>query len=132
MLVFVRSHSWFSKLNYWLMFHLYGVYFGMISCDCNTGFSIYLLICLINSLWFSWCWCYALIKNVFDSVFLLHRTIFFLSTITWKFLIFNWLEYVFIVTAYYLRNIFCVTITYFNWVAIEYFMQLVIFWKMFV
>ena len=66
----------------------------------------------INSLWFSWCWCYALIMNVFHSAFPLHRTIFFLSAITWKFWIFHWLEYVLIVAAYYLRNIFCATITY--------------------
>ena len=28
------------------MFHFYNVCFGMISCDCNTAFSIHLLICL--------------------------------------------------------------------------------------
>ena len=48
---------------------------------------------------------------LFHSAFPLHWTIFFLSTTTWKFLIFNWLEYVLIVAAYYLRNIFCATIT---------------------
>ena len=70
-------------------------------------------------------------KNVFHSTFLLHWTI-FLSTITWKFLIFNWLEFVLIVAAYFLRNIFCTTITYFNLIAIESLMQLPIFWKMFI
>ena len=69
-------------------------------------------------------WWYALIKNVIHSAFPLHQTILFLSTIIWKFLIFVWLKFVLILTAYYLGNIFCATITYLNWVTIEYFMQL--------
>ena len=73
---------------------------------------------------FCCCWRYALIKNVFHSAFPFHRTILFLFTIIWKFLIFVWLTFLLIVTAYYLGNIFCATITYFNWVMSKYFMQL--------
>ena len=80
-----------------------------------------------NSLGFCWCWSYALKNNVFHSAFPLHQTIFFLSTVTWKFLTFIWLKCVLIVAAYYLRNTFVANITY---LTIEYFMQLVIFWKM--
>ena len=78
----------------------------------------------INSLEFYWCW-----WAFFTSAFPLHWTIFFLFTITKKFLIFPWLKYVLIVAAYYFGKIFCITITYFNWVTIEYFMQLVLFSK---
>ena len=44
-------------------------------------------------------------------------------------MIFVWLKFVLIVTAYYSRSIFCTTITYFNWVVIEYFMEFVIFFE---
>ena len=46
MLVFVQFPSWFSKVNFWVMFHFYKVCFGIIWCDCNTTFYIHLLICL--------------------------------------------------------------------------------------
>ena len=111
------------------MFHFHSVCFGMISCDCNTAFTIHLLICLYNSLWFSWCWCYALTMNVFHSAFPMHRIIFFLSTITWKFWIFHWLEYVLIVAAYYLRNIFCATITYLTNLGLNILRNLLFFGK---
>ena len=71
------------------MFHFYNVCFEMILCDCNTAFPFIFWYANIHWLWFSWCWSYALIKNVFHSVFPLHWTTFFLSATTWKFLILN-------------------------------------------
>ena len=63
--------------------------------------------------------CFWLIKNIFDYSSLLHQIIFFLSTFTWKFLIFVWLKYARNLVAYSLGNIFCATIILFNWVAVE-------------
>ena len=66
---------------------------------------------------------------LFHSAFPLHWTIFFLSTTTWKFLIFNWLEYVLIVAAYYLINIFCGTILTLTELRLNILCNLLIFGK---
>ena len=131
-LVFIQSASSFSKRNYRVMVHFSNVFFGMVHVIVIPLFPFIFWYSYTNSLRFCWCWCYALIKGVFRSAFPLHKTIFFLSTIIWKFLTFIWRKYVLIVASYYLRNIFSATLTYFNWVAVEYFMQFVIFWKMFI
>ena len=64
-------------------------------------------------------------KNVFVSPSPLRQTTLFLPAITWKFSILVWFKYTPIMVACYLGNIFCITITCFNRVAIEYFMELV-------
>ena len=85
----------------------------------------YVYIC---SSGFCWCWDYTLIKNAFYSAFPLHETIFFLSTITRKLLINVCYQCIVVVTAYYFGNIFLYNynlLSPFNWVAIEFLIEIV-------
>ena len=93
-------------------------------------FSFYLLICLYRLVGVLFVFMLCTYKErFFVSLSPLHQTIIFLSTIKWKLLISLWFKYVLIMAAYYLGNISCTTLIYFNWVVIEFYMQLASFWK---
>ena len=74
----------------WCLFHLDNSCFGMILSDYNTAFSIHPLIgryklvgLYLVLILYTWCWTFfSCISFASDNIFL--------STLTWKFLIFYW------------------------------------------
>ena len=115
----------------WCLFHLDNSCFGMILSDYNTAFSIHPLIgryklvgLYLVLILYAWCWTFFFLHFLCIGQYFLVYT--YMEVLDFL------LKYVLIVFANYCENIFCTTISYFNWVAIEYFMQLVSFWKTFI
>ena len=74
-------------------------------------------------------WGYTFINYVFSSAFLLERTIFFFSIVSWLFMMVAWINKFLVVWIDNISHILCATVAYLHIISIENFMELVQRWK---